>query len=100
LRVNPRSSDGWSHLALYRAKTNQKGEAIRAAQEASRFAPNDVAINYYLAIVYHLAGDRPQALRWLKRAMTKGYPRNEVRADPEWNDWRNDPEFIQCVGNE
>jgi serine/threonine protein kinase/tetratricopeptide (TPR) repeat protein len=100
LRVNPRSAESWAHLALYRAKTGERQAALQAVQKADQFGPHDIVVNYYTAIVYHLAGDQSQALLWLKRAIAKGYSLYEIRADPEWTNLRNAPEFKKLVGNE
>ncbi len=97
LKVNPRSAMSWAHLALYRVKSGQQQASLQAIQKALHVGPRDVSVNYYAALVYHLAGDQTQALVWLQRAITKGYSVHEVSADPEWGAMKSQPAFQKLL---
>lgn len=98
LRVNPRSAETLAHLALYRAKTGQRVEAVKAIEQAIALSPDSVDRMYNAALVYHLVGDRQRALSWLRKAVEKGYSVREIRADPELRDLHKEPIFQELVG--
>jgi tetratricopeptide (TPR) repeat protein/TolB-like protein/predicted Ser/Thr protein kinase len=97
LRLDPRSSETLAHLALYRAKSGEKAGAVRTIEQAMAITPGNANLMYIAAVVYHLAGYQKRSLALLKDAVSAGYPLNEIRADPELQDLRNDSMFKSIV---
>jgi len=97
LRVNPRRADVLANLALYRAKTGKPAAAVRTIEQALRLTPQDPTVLYSAAVVHHLAGSTNAALDWLNKAVERGYPRQQVQADPEFHDLQNNPQFLRLA---
>ena len=98
LKVNPRSYELLGEIALYEAKSSKIKPAMRDLTKALSLAPKDFQLMYNAAIVYHLAGQQPKALDYLRRARDSGYPVQSILADPEWTTMKNDPAFQAIVG--
>lgn len=97
LNINPSSSDLLGELALYEAQTSDMKQAMRHLQKAVSLAPRNNQIMYYAAVIYHLSGHRTEALSYLRKAVTFGYPVQALRSDPEWRGLKNDPAFQDLI---
>ena len=100
LRVNPKSYRLLGDLSTYEAKSSHIKQAIRDLQKALPLAPKDYQLMYNAAIVYHLAGQQPKALDYLRRAVDGGYPAQSIRMDPEWASMKGISEFQEIIGSE
>ncbi|MFN0119378.1 MAG: protein kinase domain-containing protein [Blastocatellia bacterium] len=81
-------------LAEWQAKRGRLAESLAALKQA---LGQDVDNPYCMAsatVVYHLAGDRAQALQWARRAIRAGYSLTEIESEPELRALREDPAFI------
>jgi serine/threonine-protein kinase len=100
LLVNPKSYRLLGDLSTYEAKSSHIKQAIRDLQKALSLAPKDYQLMFNAAIVYHLAGQEPRALDYLRRAVEGGYPAQSIRIDPEWTSMKVNPEFQKIIGAE
>ena len=81
LAVNPRNADVHATVAVYYAELGRRADARRAADRAATLDP-PVDAEIALAGVYQTLGDTAAARRWLRQALSEGYPRDLVESDP------------------
>jgi serine/threonine protein kinase/tetratricopeptide (TPR) repeat protein len=89
LRVNPTNAAVRARLAECLAK---RGKASRARAEIAAALKNDASsgtIMYRAAVIENVQGNDGQAVAWLKKAVDRGYSRNEIEHDPEFALLRN-----------
>jgi serine/threonine-protein kinase len=97
LAVNSHDAARMGRIALYYAK---KGDNTRAAdfiRRARAIDPSDGSIVYAQAVVAWLAGDQQEALPALQEALSKGYPLQIVRNDPELAKMQTLPGFSGAI---
>jgi Flp pilus assembly protein TadD len=81
-------------LAWCYKRTDQLSRAISTMEEAYREHPKVPVVLYNIACYYSLAGDKPQALSWLGRAlrMDRDFLK-EIPDETDFDSLRNDPDF-------
>lgn len=94
LKVNPRDSVTRSNLALYYAKQGDHATARRMIREALATNPENVSVQYALAITEALAGRKAEALTALKVTFDNGFPRTAATAEPDLRSLAQDPAFV------
>ena len=97
LAINPNDANLRSNLALYLAKTANLGNALAEIAKALGLGSKNVNVVFNAAQVYELAGDRAQAIRYLKDALERGYSVDEARHLPEFSRLRADPGVIDLL---
>jgi tetratricopeptide (TPR) repeat protein len=97
LRVNPRDAGALAQLALCYARVGRKAEAALLVEQAVSLEPDDDTVLKDTALVSLLLGNRDECLRFLARAVERGYGTVEIRADPEFSTLRSDPRFQQLL---
>ena len=97
LHVNPQDAEGHASLARWLAMRGAAQEAVREVECALKLCPDDVNCMARAVIVYHLVGDRANALRWLDRALATGCAPVEFLREPELAGLREDTEFQGIV---
>ena len=93
LKINPNDSDVLSSLATYYARTNDPVRAHTYLASALKQKPEDVDVLRIACLVYLEAGNRQESLRWLQKAVSVGYAREQLLANPELNSLHSDPQF-------
>jgi serine/threonine-protein kinase len=95
---NPNDPTLLALAATYLAKRGDM-TAARATLGRIDLSKKDVPspILFKAAVVEELAGDRARALSHLEAALSRGYSRQEVSADPELLDLRKDPAYHRIV---
>jgi len=97
LAVNSRDAARMGRIALYYAK---KGDKVRAGdfiRRARAIDPADGTIVYAQAVVAWLAGNQKEALPALQEALSKGYPSQIARNDPELAKMQALPGFSEVI---
>ena len=75
-------------------RMGQLSRAVAAMEQAYRFAPNEPIVLYNLSCYFALAGNKPQALSWLGRALRMERALRELITDESDSDeLRDDPDF-------
>jgi eukaryotic-like serine/threonine-protein kinase len=93
LKINPKDSDVLSSLATYYARTNDPVRARDYLDKALKEKPDDVDVLRIASLVYLESGNRQEAMRWLQKAVSAGYAREQLLANPELNGLHSDPQF-------
>jgi serine/threonine protein kinase/tetratricopeptide (TPR) repeat protein/TolB-like protein len=93
LTVNPNDSDLLSSLAHYYARTNDPARARKYLEKALKASPQDVDVLLIACLIHLEAGERREALQSLQKAVSGGYPREQLLANPELKSLHSDPEF-------
>ncbi len=97
LEKTPDSTFLRSRLALYRAKRGDRDEALAELAEIAQLDENQAEDLYRIAVAYEVCGERAAALAALAAALEAGYPRQQVRADPELFELRSDPAYRRAI---
>ena len=97
LSVNPNDSDTLSSLAQYYARTGNPKRARAYIDRALKLNPTDVDILRIASVIELEAGQRQEALQWLAKAVSAGYTREQLLANPELTSLHSDPEFTRLV---
>jgi serine/threonine protein kinase/tetratricopeptide (TPR) repeat protein len=93
LKINPIDPYVLSLLATYYARTNDPVRAYSYLERALKGKPDDVDVLRIACLVYLEAGNRPEAMRWLQKAVTAGYPKEQLLANPELSSLHSEPQF-------
>jgi eukaryotic-like serine/threonine-protein kinase len=97
LDVNPKSAESLGWLAEWLARRGDTRAAIQTVKRALKLAPEDVNGMARAVNVFHLAGDRAEALRWMEAAIRAGYGFGEFERDPDLKSLRDDPAYARLV---
>jgi tetratricopeptide (TPR) repeat protein len=97
LDVNPNDGETLSVVALYQAKLGNKTKALANIQKARHIAPVSRKVLWESALVYELAGNRPEALASLAGAIRAGQPLSELRGEPALANLRADPGYQKLM---
>ncbi len=97
LAVNARNSLALAWSAIAQAKLGRLSEAAAESDRALKINPIDPNVLYSAAVVAELRGNTDTALGWLQRAVSAGYPLNDLQHDPEFRTARADPAFPKPV---
>lgn len=83
LIAHPQDAELQVTYADVAAKYGSKNDAIQHLRTALALSPNDPNILETAAATYQNLGDRETALSYLRRAIEKKFPLNDLRNDPE-----------------
>ncbi len=99
LNVNPRSVDGWIHLAYCERRTTSLEAAVTSLQHALKLDPAHGLANFNMACYRAVQWLHAEALRLLARAVRKdaGF-RKLARKETDFDSIRALPEFQQLAG--
>jgi Flp pilus assembly protein TadD/TolB-like protein len=97
LRVNPRDTGAMGLLALCYARVGRRGGAAELVERSVALGQENASVLQKAAVVSLILGRRDESLRFLARAVGRGYGTAEIRADPEFSTLRNDPGFQQLL---
>ena len=93
LQVDPRSVDALLVLAYSDAALGQKAESQRSLRLALTHAPEDAEVLMYAARTAQRSGDSGAALKWLGKAINRGYSREDIASTPDFALFRGQPSF-------
>jgi serine/threonine protein kinase/tetratricopeptide (TPR) repeat protein len=97
LGVNPNDGQGTAWLADWLAKLERAKEARKTIEKSLELSPGDALCMARAVTVFHLVGDRANALIWLDRALQHGFGSVEFERDPELDALRSDPSYQRIV---
>ncbi len=91
--VNPRDPKLLGDLAGYYAMLGKRDEALLLLEAALARAPNNVELMFIAGETYERLNQREEALKWVSKALERGYSAGEVERSPELAKLRTDPRF-------
>jgi serine/threonine-protein kinase len=97
LRGDPGNVSAQRALVRSYAKTGRIALARRYLGQALALDPQNPESLYQAAVVANLAGEREEALRFLKRAVERGFGRALIARDPELANLRGEKGFREAV---
>ena len=90
LRVNPNNSSSYGVLAVCHAMLGERKPALDALRRGLQLSPTDPFLLYQGALVYNQFGQSNEAIDWLNKAVTAGWPRSRLRDYPNFDPlWAN-----------
>jgi tetratricopeptide (TPR) repeat protein len=96
MRVNPKAAAVHMSLAEYYAALGDMSRATTLMRSALALEPDNPRLHYQAALLEeHRFGNRDEALRRLRSAMERGYPRQQIERSPSLAALREDPRFRQ-----
>jgi serine/threonine protein kinase/Tfp pilus assembly protein PilF len=93
LKINPNDADLLSSLAHYYSRTNDPAHARKYLEKALKADPQNVEVLLIACLLHLDAGERHEALLWLQKAVSAGYVKEQLAANPELKSLHADPEF-------
>ena len=97
LEVNPRNAESLGWLAEWQARRGDTRGAAQTVRRALKLAPEDASAMVRAVNVFHLAGDRAEALLWLEAALKAGYGATEFERDPDLKSLRGDVGYRSVI---
>ena len=93
VKSQPQDAISQSELASIYAQQKKRDEALARIQTALALAPDDARVLFNVGAAYEVLGDRPSAIRFVEKALQKGYPQDDLSAAPELQTLLQDPKF-------
>jgi tetratricopeptide (TPR) repeat protein/tRNA A-37 threonylcarbamoyl transferase component Bud32 len=85
--------------AFCEAKLSRFDQARASMEEALAIAPGCVVCLRSAARFSALAGEKARAYDFVRRAVEAGYPREDLRREPTFREYRDDPGFLDLLTN-
>jgi tetratricopeptide (TPR) repeat protein len=92
-QLNPQDALVQVKLASLYARQNSRVFALTRIQTALALSPEDPAVLDDVANTYEVLGERHLALKYVQKAIEKGYPAQQVINDPDMQSLILDPSF-------
>jgi len=84
--------------AVTLAKVGKAKEAKMEGDKALELSPDDPIMMYYGACLYARLGEKKEAIRLIGDSIKSGYENFEwIKRDPDFENIRNEPEFIELI---
>lgn len=91
VKLQPSDPQAQSTLAYLYAQDEQDQNAVTRIQTALALSPDDSGVLANVAEAYESMGDRAHALEYIEKALQKGYPLDQIRAEPTLQGVLQDP---------
>ena len=91
--VNANDATTWIQLAFYHARLGESARSAPALNRALALGQDDVYVQYYAALTEFEEHNTEATLERLNRAIRLGYPKQMVRAEPEFAHFLQDQRF-------
>lgn len=93
IRSNPKDAMAQSTLATLYAQNKLNEKAQEHLATALALAPDDPSVLSNAADSFAAMGDRTQAMEYIRKALQKGFPLDQIKADPLLQGIVTDPGF-------
>ena len=93
LEVNPNDQKALSDLSLCYVNLGMEVKARESIDRATKLAPDDPYMYYYRALIEVALGRTDRALDEIEIAVTRGYPKALVKAEPDFKGLQALPRF-------
>ena len=99
LQNRPDNATFHSRMALYRAYTGNKPEALARLKQALDISSEVADVQFRAALTHELLGNHAEALTALQQAARLGYPLNLIESAPDLLNLRRDARYQQFIIN-
>jgi len=93
VKAQPQNAIAQSELAGLYAEQKMRDKAIIRIQSALALAPDDPRVLVNVGSAYEDLGDRRNSLRYVEKALQKGFPLDNVKSFPNLQNLLSDPNF-------
>jgi eukaryotic-like serine/threonine-protein kinase len=93
VRAQPQDATAQSELADLYAVQKMRDKTLTRIQTALALTPDDPRVLTNVGAAYEVLGDRVSAVRYVEKALQKGYPLDDLKADPGLQKLLADPNF-------
>jgi eukaryotic-like serine/threonine-protein kinase len=93
VKSQPQDATAQSELAGLYAAQKIRDKALVRIQTALALSPDDPRVLVNVGGAYETLGDRPNALRYVEKALQKGYPLDDIKSDPGLQNLLSDSNF-------
>ena len=98
LALKPKFIAAQNNLAMAYAAGGQYDQALAAFKKLLKLDPDNVSIDYNIAVLYALQNNVPESIRWLKKAVDRGYQNWElIKTDKDLANIRDSEGYRQLV---
>ncbi len=97
LQVNPRDAERQGDIASCYALLGDKQNALSHLSQSLALGHSNKDLLFNAAVVYNDLGETGVALEWLQKALAAGYSASIVRDSPDFDNLRNNPQFLQLL---
>ena len=98
--ISKHPDDSRAHIfyASSLAEADKPEEAKLEVNKALELSPNDTLMLYNVACLQSRLGDNNKSLEYLKKAIANGYANYDwLKRDPDLNNIRSEPEYIELM---
>jgi serine/threonine-protein kinase len=99
LKTNPNDAEALGYLAMYSAMLGDRHTAKDSLKRSLELASNAPDGLFYAAFVYNQFGDPDTALEWLRKAISAGYSKSQVKDNPFFDNLNKNPSFQKMVAD-
>jgi serine/threonine protein kinase/tetratricopeptide (TPR) repeat protein len=92
-QLNPQDALVQGKLAYLYARQDSRVKAMARTQTALALSPEDPTVLVDVGDAYEVMGERQLALKYIQKAIEKGYPAQQVINDPDMQSLIRDPNF-------
>jgi tetratricopeptide (TPR) repeat protein len=97
LATNPRDENALGYVAEYQAMLGRRKQAMGYLDRCLRRNPQDPALLFNAALVYHAFGEEEAALAWLRKAIAAGLPKSALLDSPNFDNLHDNSRFLQLA---
>lgn len=96
-QVNPRDLYWLSDLGEYYSKLGDRDRAQAIAEQIVSEVPDNIDLIIRAGVIFEELDDRDQALRWIGKALQRGYPVTHLEHIPELQSLKTDARFQEIL---
>ncbi len=97
LKQTPRDDYLLADVGSYYAAVGQEKQSLPLLAQAAALAPDNPEVLYQVAVGYEMLHHRDEALRWLAKGRSSGYPSATIARNPLLAALRADPRYASTV---
>ncbi len=94
----PDDPEALSQMATYWIMLDDEAQSRRYIDLALSLAPTDNKVQMRHGFILERLGQRDEALTWIEKALTNGYPLNNIEGDPGFTELRSDVRYHNLQG--
>jgi tetratricopeptide (TPR) repeat protein len=97
LQVNPRDTEALGYVAIYYAMLGDRKAALENLRAALALDGGNAEMLFDAAAVHNQLGDDSEALSWLEKAIGAGFPKSQIKDNPEFDRLQANPAYQKLM---